>query len=431
MSADEHVIEPERRTPVVKRVDVLVAGGGPAGFAAAVWAARTGAKTLVIESAGAVGGMATTGMMSHWTGATRGGFYDEILARSADEVPGVWRSVINTERLKGVMLDMLAEAGAGVRLHTLACEPIVEEGAVTGVITESKSGREAFRAAVVVDASGDGDIAARAGVPCRKGRESDGAMQPLTLMFRVGGVDTDRAVFLGGFEDDFETPQGSLQALARRHLPSPAGHVLLYRSSLPGVVTCNMTNATGLDGTKADDLTTAERVCRSQMGPIVGFLRRFVPGHERCYLLEAGAAVGVRETRHIECEYALTDRDILEARVFDDWVVTRAHFNFDVHHLAAAGLDPTGVQKAFPQERGYTIPYRCLVPKGIEGLLMAGRSIGGTHMAHSNFRVMPICANIGQAAGIAAALAVKARVAPRRVPASGIQSVLRAHGVEP
>jgi hypothetical protein len=299
------------------------------------------------------------------------------------------------------------------------------------VITESKSGREAFRASVVVDASGDGDLAARAGVPFHKGRETDGKMQPLTLMFRVAGVDTARAVFLGGFEDDFETPQGSLQALARTYLPHPAGHVLLYKSSLPGIVTCNMTNATDLDGTNADDLTKAERICRSQMDPIVGFLRRFAPGYEQCYLLEAGATVGVRETRHFACEYALTDRDILEARVFDDWVVTKAHFNFDVHALAGAGLDPTGVQKNFPQSRGYTIPYRCLVPKGVEGLLLAGRSIGGTHLAHSSFRVMPICANIGQAAGIAAALCAAKGARPRALPAAEVQSVLRRHGVEP
>lgn len=431
MSDPGYVTEAARRVPVAGAADVVVAGGGPAGFAAAVWAARTGARTILIEGAGAVGGMATTGMMSHWTGATAGGFYDEILARSGAEIPGVWRSVIDTERLKGVMLEMLAEAGSAIRLHTLACAPVVEDGAVTGVIAESKSGREAFRASVVVDATGDADLAARAGVPFRKGRESDGAMQPMTIMFRVGGVDTDRAVFLAGFEDDHETPAGPLQALARKHLPHPAGHVLLYKSALPGIVTCNMTNATGVDGTNADDLTKAERICRSQMGPIVEFLRRFVPGYESCYLLEAGAVVGVRETRHIECEYALDERDILAARVFDDWVVTRAHFNFDVHHLAGAGLDPTGVQKAFPQERGYTIPYRCLVPRGMDGLLVAGRSIGGTHLAHSSFRVMPICANIGQAAGIAAALAAQRRVAPRRLPAADIQAVLRRHGVEP
>jgi len=427
--------EEARDLPVAGDVDVLVAGAGPAGFAAAVCAARMGARTMLVEQAGAVGGMATVGLMSHWTGATRGGFYDELLGKSADLggefEGGDARQIIDPEKLKTVMLEMLEEAGAGVRLYSFVAGPVMDGRKVAGIITESKSGREVFLAQVVIDATGDGDVASRAGVPFKQGRANDGSMQPATIMFKVGGVDTSKAVFPGGFEDTFQVPEGDLQTLGRKHLPHPAGHVLLYRSSLPGVVTCNMTNCTGVDGTKTEDLTRAERICRGQMEAIVGFLRKYVPGFGKCYLLSSASLIGIRETRHFEGEYTLTDKDILEAKVFDDWAVTKAHFNFDVHSLTGAGLDETGLQKYFPQERGYTIPYRCLVPRNIEGLLLAGRNISGTHLAHSSFRVMPICANMGQAAGIAAALSVRLGVAPRALPVVELQKALRKQGVEP
>ena len=137
------------------------------------------------------------------------------------------------------------------------------------------------------------------------------------------------------------------------------------------------------------------------------YLREFVPGFERCYIISAGSMMGIRETRHFEGERTLTEDDILRARQFDDWAVRGAHFNFDVHNLAGAGLDPTGVQHEWKQPAGYTIPFGCLIPKNTEGLLLSGRNISGTHLAHSNFRVMPICAGIGAAAGAAAAMAAE------------------------
>lgn len=455
----KNITEPARTIPVREEVDVLVVGGGPAGISAAVSAGRLGAKTMLVEQFGDVGGVSTVGLMSHWTGKTRGGFYEEILdaSQNADsqairETPFL-RQAINPEKLKTAYLDLLDGAGVKLRLYTMAERALRREttsarsgddspgspGAhgdannaetVTGIVTESKSGREAILASRVIDASGDGDIAADAGVPFHKGRESDGLMQPMTLMFKVAGVETDRAVFPGGFEDNVSIPAGKIQELGKEHLPAPAGHVLLYRSSLPGVVTCNMTNVIGVDGTDAADLTKAHVTTRRQLDAIVAFLRRFVPGFENCYVIDSASAIGVRETRHFQGEYVLTREDILAARVFDDWVVTKAHFNFDVHNLTGSGLDETGAQKKFPQKRGYTIPYRCLLPLGVENLLLAGRNISGSHMAHSNFRVMPIVANVGQAAGIAAALSVSRGVSPRELPARAIQEVLIQTGVE-
>ncbi|MDF2613401.1 MAG: FAD-dependent pyridine nucleotide-disulfide oxidoreductase [Clostridia bacterium] len=434
-----HYMEAPKQIPVKAEVDVLVVGGGPAGFSAAISAARSGAKTMLIEQTGDVGGVATVGLMSHWTGNTKGGFFEEILDRSSDMPDdteslghnGSYRQIINPESLKTVMLQMLDEAGVILQLYTFASDAIVEEGILKGVITESKSGREAIYSKIVIDASGDGDVAAKAGAPFTKGREDDGKMQPMTLMFKVAGVDTSKAVFPGGFEENIEIPKGFIQNLGRENIPHPAGHVLLYRTTLPGVVTCNMTNCIGVDGTKAEDLTHAAFVCRSQIDSIIKFLRNYVPGYENCYVISSASMIGVRETRHFIGEYTLTKEDILEAKVFEDWVVTKAHFNFDVHNITGSGLDETGAQQHFTQEKGYTIPYGCFVPQKIDNLLLAGRNISGTHLAHSNYRVMPICVNMGQAAGIAAALCVKENVLPRNLSVTKIQEVLKTQGVQP
>ena len=420
--------ENAKELPIAGEYDVIVAGSGPAGTAAAVMAGRMGAKVLIIEWNNAIGGISTSGMMSHWTGSVTSPLYTEILQRSADmnegEQKGKIQQFINPENLKSVYLDMLKDANVDVLLYTFVCGVVMEGDQLTGVITESKSGRRVFRSKVVVDGTGDGDVAAFAGVEYHKGRESDGKMQPTTLMFKVAGVDMSRAVLLGSFESTYQTEKGELQALAKEHIPYPAGHLLAYKSTLPGIVTCNMTNCTDIDGTKAEDLTRAEIVCRSQMPAIVKYLREFVPGFENCYIISAGSMMGVRETRHFKGVYTLNENDILTAKVFDDWVVRGAHFNFDVHNMTGSGLDATGVQKHWTQPKGYTIPYGCLVPEKINGLLLSGRNISGTHIAHSNYRVMPICVGIGAAAGAAAAAAIKKGVQVRDIKGEELQDRL-------
>ena len=406
--------------------DVLVLGSGPSGFAAAYTAAKNNAKVILIEQCGDVGGISTTGLMSHWTGSCGSPLYYEILRRSAERMTfkSDNHNLIDPEKLKTLYLEMLDEAGVKILLYTFAVDAICDGDTVLGATVVNKSGITDIYAKVIVDATGDGDIAAKAGADFTLGRESDNKMQPATLMFKVGGVDCSKVAYIPSFETTYETEKGELQALAKKHIPHPAGHILTYETTLPDVITCNMTNVTDIDGTKAEDLTKATIVCRKQMDDIVKYLQEFVPGCENCYVISSASLIGIRETRHFKGKYTLTEKDIWEAKVFDDYVVSDAYFNFDVHNITGAGLDKTGVQKYFSQNNGYTIPYGCLLPAKKKNLLLCGRNISGTHMAHSNFRVMPICVGIGEAAGVAAAISVSKNCPLEDIEAKEIRDII-------
>lgn len=416
--------------PCVANVDVLVCGGGPAGVGAAIRAGREGARTLVVEMGGCLGGIATAGMMSHWGGRSSSKIMQEIFIRSREKDLGYsWidenvagKNAIPHDLQMIVLEEMMRESNVEILYYTTVCEAIVENGRIIGVIVQNKNGRGMILAKCVVDATGDGDVAASAGVPYFKGRESDGKMQPCTLMFKIGGVDYARAVFPPSFESTVETEKGELQALAKELLPFPAGHVLLYRQPEPGTVCVNMTNAIGIDGTDAKSVTEGMMTCRSQIMPILRFLREYVPGYEKCWLMGSASLLGIRETRHFEGVESLGADDILAARYYDNWIVRRAHFNFDVHNLTGASLDKTGVQKHFKQNGDYTIPYGCLLPKSVEGLLLSGRNISGSHMAHSNYRIMSVCIALGEAAGVAAAISAMRGIALRDVDVREIQA---------
>ena len=425
-------LEPSRELPIIADVDVLVCGGGPAGVGAALRAAREGVSTMIIEDQDCLGGVATAGMMSHWGGRSSSKIMLEIFERTHKKCVDTfgWENDQNNlaqihHGAQKIALDeMMNEAGVKVLYYTFACGAVVENGEIKGVIVENKSGRGVIKAKRVVDATGDGDVAAAAGAPYFKGRETDGKMQPATLMFKVGGVDYSRAVFPGSFESKVDTEKGELQALAKEKIPFPAGHVLLYRQPTPGTVCCNMTNAIEVDGTDAQSITKGLMTCRSQIEPIIKFLHEYVPGYENCWLMSEGSLLGIRETRHFEGEKSLTPEDILEAKVHDDWCVRRAFFNFDVHNLTGASLDKTGVQKEWKQPDDYTIPYGCILPKGVEGLLLSGRNISGSHLAHSNFRIMSVCIALGEAAGTAAAISVKENIKLKDVDVKKIQQIV-------
>lgn len=417
------------KLPVILSTDVLVCGGGPAGVGAAVRASRMGADVTIIESLDCLGGIATAGMMSHWTGYSSSKILSEIFERSRkkcqvlgwDEKNECNDIVINQEVLKIVLDEMAYEANVKTLFYVMACEAVMDGGRIVGVVVQNKNGRGIIKAKTVIDATGDGDIAASAGVPYFKGRETDGKMQPCTIMFKVGGVDYSRAVFPGSFETKVNTDKGELQALAQEILPFPAGHVLLYKQTTPGTVCCNMTNCIDVDGTDAQSMTRGIQVCRSQLEPIIKFLREYVPGYENCWLMSTAHLLGIRETRHFNGIQSLSADDILEAKVYENWVVRQAFFNFDVHNMSGSSIDETGVQKEWKQPEVYTIPYGCLLPENVEGLLLSGRNISGSHLAHSNFRVMPIAMAVGEAAGAAAVLSLKSGQLLRDVNVSDIQ----------
>ncbi len=428
--------ESERNIPIIAEVQVLVAGGGPAGIGAALGASRAGAKTMIIEAQNNLGGMATSGLMSDWSGGTESPLLEEIIAVTLRnpclplQMNEVHPNCISHEVLKSTLLDILEESGVDILLYTHVVDVIMEENRIAGVIIESKSGRGAVMAEVVVDATGDGDVAARAGAEFIQGRENDHLCQPATLMFRIGGVDYSRAIFPRSFESLKDVPRGEIQALGKSILPHPAGHVLLYPTRFPGEVCINMTNVIEVDGTEARQLTEAEKVCRRQINAIVPFLREYAPGYENCYLISSAQNIGIRETRHFKGLYTVTPEDIVEAKVFDDWIATRNYFNFDIHSLKGPGLDEHGAQRKFKAKGKYTIPYGACVPEKIDGLLLSGRNISGTHKAHSNYRVMPICLNIGQGVGVAAALAVEQKILPRNVCPADIQKIQTRNGVQ-
>lgn len=416
--------------PCIADVDVLVCGGGPAGIGAALCAAREGVSTMIVEMGGCLGGIATAGMMSHWGGTSSSKVLNEIFVRSYEMDSGYsWKEANNCGNnaiphdIQMIVLEeMMKEANVSFLYYTMVCDAVVDDDCIVGVTVQNKSGKGFIRAKRVVDATGDGDVAASAGVPFIKGRETDGKMQPCTLMFKIGGVDYERAVFPGSFETKVETAKGELQALGDKLLPFPAGHVLLYRQPEPGTVCVNMTNAIGIDGTDAKSVTKGMTTCRSQIMPIIRFLREYAPGYENCWLMGSASLLGIRETRHFEGLETLSADEILEAKYHENWVVRRAFFNFDVHNLTGSSLDKTGIQHEWKQNGTYTIPYGCLLPKKIDGLLLSGRNISGSHLAHSNFRIMSVCIAIGEAAGIAAALSVKQNKPLSMVDVSEIQN---------
>jgi hypothetical protein len=296
------------------------------------------------------------------------------------------------------------------------------------VIFESKSGPLVIESGIIVDASGDGDVAARAGAQFHVGRESDGCTQPMTLMFRI--ADFDREAFAAYVEENPTEWKGvhGLTDLVRKateagDLDLPRENILFFATPHPKELSVNCTRVTDVLGTDVFDLTRAEIAARRQMQQIMRFLRKYVPGFATAYVVQSGTHIGVRETRRIVGEYTLDAADVLEARKFDD-AIARASYPVDIHNPKGKGT----VLKRLPMGEWYEVPLRCLLPKGVDNLLVAGRCISGTHEAHSSYRVTPTAMATGQAAGVCAAFARRTRRQPREVPAAEVQTELRRQG---
>jgi hypothetical protein len=333
------------------------------------------------------------------------------------------------EAFKSVALRVLDDAGVHALLHVFA-SGVVELREGLAVIFESKSGPLVVQPGAMVDATGDGDIAAAAGAPFDIGREGDGLVQPMTLMFRMAEV--DREAFAGYVREHPDQWRGVhglqqlvAQATAAGALELPREDILFFGTPHEHEVAVNSSRITGVLGIDAWDLTRAEMIGRRQVDQISHFLQEYVPGFDRAYQVQSGVAVGVRETRRILGEYLLTAEDVLSARRFDD-VIARGTYPIDIHSPTGKGT----ILRAVPPGEAYEIPLRCLLPRDVDGILTSGRCISGTHEAHSSYRVTPTAMATGQAAGVCAALAAARARPPRRVPAREVQQELMRQGAD-
>ena len=423
-----------REIPVYKRFDVIVCGAGPAGICAAVAAARQGAKVALLERYGVPGGNLTCGHVGPILGMVgKGTMRDELMALL--EVPdndmiGRVGVAHDMQRAKTVLTEFIHHENIEVYLQTMAADALVEDHRVTGVVISTKEGLLALEGKVVVDATGDGDVAAFAGCQIEKGRE-DGLMQPVTLEFTLDNVDEDRGVICIGDVDDVAfNGQRFLdyckQCAQKGMLPEHLAAVRLHPTVHKGERQVNTTQANGVDSTKIEDLYPAELALRGQIDTLIRFFRENLPGYENCKYIASGTTTGIRESRRVVGEYLITAEELAAGKRFDDVVVHRAEFIVDIHNPAGAGQAEEKIQYVVP----YDLPYGCFVPKGVDGLMTAGRCISGTHRAHASYRVMSICMAMGQAVGGAAALCARQGCQPRALDVKALQKELTALGVE-
>ena len=423
-----------REIPVYKRFDVIVCGAGPAGICAAVAAARQGAKVALLERYGVPGGNLTCGHVGPILGMVgKGTMRDELMALL--EVPdndmiGRVGVAHDMQRAKTVLTEFIHHENIEVYLQTMAADALVEDHRVTGVVISTKEGLLALEGKVVVDATGDGDVAAFAGCQIEKGRE-DGLMQPVTLEFTLDNVDEDRGVICIGDVDDVAfNGQRFLdyckQCAQKGMLPEHLAAVRLHPTVHKGERQVNTTQANGVDSTKIEDLYPAELALRGQIDTLIRFFRENRPGYENCKYIASGTTTGIRESRRVVGEYLITAEELAAGKRFDDVVVHKAEFIVDIHNPAGAGQAEEKIQYVVP----YDLPYGCFVPKGVDGLMTAGRCISGTHRAHASYRVMSICMAMGQAVGVAAALCARQGCQPRELDVKALQKELAALGVE-
>jgi hypothetical protein len=414
-------------------VDVLICGGGPAGIAAALMAARCGAKTLLVERYGRLGGMAVQAMVGPLMGNVRSEWVDGILAH-------IGGRRVDYERLDLKYAELLDQAGSQFLLHAWAAAPLLDGRRVTGARLLTKQGPIDVRARVTVDATGDGDVAVGAGAEFDQGRgagpnwDADGLVQPMTIMFRVSGVDHAESMEAKGGRGAYRFPDGrswnqlTKDANARGELPATVGMVRTYPSQRDDQRVINATQVNRVDGTQVRDLTHAELEGRRQVQPILEFLQKHAPGFQNAYLSGMPAVIGVRETRRIRGVGTLTLDNLFGGHTSPRAVVRGASFPVDIHNPdgvgQALGVSATHPLGKDPAVKPYDIPYDCLVPQHVDGLLIAGRCISGTHEAMASYRVQVIAMAIGIAAGAAAAHAAEQNIEPRDLDVTRIQPLL-------
>ena len=416
--------EPARTTRVVDTSDVVVCGGGPAGIAAAIAAAREGASVRLIESAGNLGGILTTGLLS-WVldCGNKSGLMDELVERLiADGFGRRARGpnfIADTERVKLVLEAMAEEAGVKTRLYTSVVAADVDaETGISHAITESKSGREAWAGKVFVDCTGDGDLGYLAGCGYDKGHPETGKMQPMTLMMQVIGPDPHE---VETYDNTILRSDGSAKRKMREEMeragvsPSYPKPPLFHIADNHYILMTN--HEYDVDGTDADDLTGATIDARKELHRIVDALRGLGGVWSDLKIVATGARIGVRETRRLHGLYTITKDDLIRGARFDDGIC-RVHFGFDVH--ATSRETKSGFEHPPEKSQPYDIPLRSLIARDVANLTMGGRCISGDFWAHSSYRVTGDAVVIGEASGRVAAVAARQGVRPAEVDATKV-----------
>lgn len=410
------------------KYDVIVAGAGPAGICAAVSASRMGAKTAIIEQNGIIGGNLTSGHVGPIMGAVAPGtLRDEVVSMLGTGGKSIHHDV---ETAKILLTKWIHKEKVDVYLNSTVIGANVDGKRLTGLTVFTRSGAINLNSTIVIDATGDGMVSDLAGTQWEIGRD-DGLMQPATIMFTLSGIAPDTKIVCRHEEDDTIVNGESYLELCKQsekngELPQNVSIVRLYptlRSDERMVNASQLNKANGLDPLET---AKAQLALREQLPIIHKFLQNHIHGFEHSYIKDSSDGVGFRETRRIMGEYILTGKDIVSGRKFDDVIVHNANFPIDIHNPDGGGQAET--EGCPHKSQDYDIPYRSIVPKQIDGLLLAGRCISGTHRAHASYRVMNICMACGDAAGTAAALCIRNSVFPRDLDPSLIQDELQLKG---
>lgn len=444
-----------------KEYDVVIAGGGVSGAIAAIASGRSGAKTLVVEQAGYFGGSLTGcgvgPMMTFHAGEQQiiKGIMQEVVEVMVEKgySPGHIKDTtqyinyltpFQSEGLKLVLDELIQQAGCDVLFHTAIGEVVVEGGKICSLTVCNKDGLHRVKGTVFVDATGDGDVAAWSDAPMTKGREGDGAMQPMTMNMKYCNVDTDSLkkhmeahaqefprmvnnialmfntsrLSFAGFEKEFR------QARERGELEILREEVLAFETNTPGEFIINTTRILGKDGTNAVSLSEAEFLGRKQCRDLDLFLRKYVPGFQNAILEFTGPSIGIRGSRQLRGIYTLTAKDILERKEFST-VIAHSAYPIDIHNPNGEGTN-----SSFVSEPGtyYSIPYEVMVSNEISNLLVTGRCISATFEAQAAIRTTPTAGALGHACGAAAALAAKEGGDTRKISVEKLQKQLLKEG---
>lgn len=414
----------------MKKYDVIVIGGGFAGSAAALAAARNGSKVLLVEQSGALGGAANICLVNPFMpNATRiknengesekielsQGIFAEICGK-LEAAGAMYKRTFNEEYLKLILDDMMEETGVDVLFHSTLCEVGTVDGRIENVTVITKSGKITFEATQFIDCTGDADLAVMSGCPYHLGRAADNLCQPMTLCFRVANVD----------EKEFFTPESleKSQEVYRRwkdegKTSNPRENLLIFHTTADGIIHFNSTRVVKKNPVDPFDVSWAEREARRQMFDIFRMLKEEIHAFRNAELASSASWIGARESRMIDGEHILTGEELVACTRFEDSIAA-GNYDIDIHNPEGTGTS----HYYFPDGQYYTISYRSLIPKGIDNLLVAGRCISSDHEAQASYRIMPIVCCLGEAAGVGAATAVKNGCSPRDADVKTIQKIL-------